>query len=322
MPYRSKQARNQRRAALRASKVRDQYCAQCGESFRPQRATRRFCSTACRMATHRMKLSGRYPKAHQRKIREAKMLREPRRRVESLAGYSVETVSRATAAKIILHYEWLGNIGRSTIFVGLLSPSREVHGVACFGHGPGANVGQIIGEPALCLGRGACVHYAPPNAASFLINNACKLVHRLTGADSFFAYADPAAGEYGGVYQAAGWVYLGQGLDGKKGRSRRVMVLAPGKDSNRPEHWKTTREFRRAGLRMTFDEARAAGWQIAWREAKHVYAINVGRHRKKWRASIKCLPYPVPRPHLKRRPITARPRPQARPQPVPSGSAG
>jgi hypothetical protein len=209
-------------------------------------------------------------------------------------------------------------------FVGLFSPCRELHGVACFGHGPAGNVRKIIGDEkigfdALCLERGACVHYAPPNAASLLINSACKLLHRATGTALFFAYADPMAGEYGAVYQAAGWVYLGQGLDGKKGRERRYFVLAPGGDPNVATNWKTTRVLRRHGRQLKFSDCVRLGdgsragkhrdkWQIAQRAAKHVYAVYVGgksRDRKAWRERLGGLAYPAPRPLLKRKPPPA-----------------
>lgn len=240
--------------------------------------------------------------AHQRIIREALVSQDPRARSDNLRAYSVETISREDALPIILKYEWLGTLGKARIFVGLISPAREIEGVACFGHGPAGDVRQLIGAPALCLERGACVHYAPQNAASFLISAACKLVYRATGVERFFAYGDPMAGEYGAVYQAAGWAYLGQGLDGKKGRKRRFSVLPPGGDPNNAANWKSTRELRRRGRRMSFEDARAQGWQIATREAKHVYATHVGRERKKWRSNLSCPPYPAPRPDLKIKP--------------------
>ena len=243
--------------------------------------------------------------AHQRIIREQMTVERPRQPAMTLQGYSVETVSREDAVPIIMHYEWLRSIGRATMFIGLVSPSREIEGVVCFGYGPAGNIRRLIGAPALCLERGACVHYAPRNAASFLINAACRLIYRAHGVALFFAYADPTAGEYGGVYQAAGWVYLGQGLDGNKGRSRRFMVLPPGLDADCPGNWKTTRELRRGNRHMNFAEARQAGWQIATREAKYVYATNVGRERRRWRAGFQSLPYPAPRPQLKLNGCTA-----------------
>jgi hypothetical protein len=237
--------------------------------------------------------------AHQRLIRERLALEIPREPARSLEGYSVETVARDQALPLIMRYEWLGTLGRTTsLFVGLFSPARELEGVACFGHGPAGGIRNIIGGPALCLERGACVHYAPKNAASFLISHACKLICRLTQTERFFAYADPMAGEYGAVYQAANWAYLGQGLDGGNGRARRYYVLAPGLDRNNHANWKTTRNLRREE-RMTFKQAREAGWEIGTREAKHVYATHVGRDRRKWLTAIGQKPYPAPRPDLK-----------------------
>ena len=240
--------------------------------------------------------------AHQRIIRDSQ---EPRDGPTSLHGYSVETISKGDAIPLILRYEWLGNVGQATMFVGLLSPDRELHGVACFGHGPGGDITDIIG-PSICLTRGACVHYAPKNAASFLIMRACKLISRITGTSVFFAYCDPVAGEYGGVYQACGWAYIGQGLNGKKGREKRFFVLAPGLDRDVPSNWQTTRCLRPGkkedGRWMGWAEARSKDYEISIRPAKHVYAVNVGRDRLSWRENLICPPYPAPQPELKRKP--------------------
>jgi hypothetical protein len=221
-------------------------------------------------------------------------------KADSLAGYTVETIEQHDALPLILQHEWLGNIGKAGIFIGLLSPERELQGVACFGHGPGGMIRQRIGAPALCLERGACTQDAPPNAASFLINHACKLVHRLTGTARFFAYADPNAGEYGAVYQAAGWAYLGQGLYGSATRTHRYAVLPPGADGSDPANWQTTRALRRDSRHLSFAEARAAGWQISSREAKHVYTTCVGRDRKARLLTLVTLPYPKPEKGLAR----------------------
>jgi hypothetical protein len=238
--------------------------------------------------------------AHQRIIRDELLAADPRPISGSLAGYSVETVSRLDAQPIIDRYEWLGTMGNTTIFVALVAPDREIHGVSCFGHGPSGNLTEKLGGKALCLERGACVHYAPRNSASFLISGACRLVGRVTGIKLFYAYADPMAGEYGAVYQAAGWVYLGQGLGGDgKERSARLFVLPPGADASNPANWKTTRELRRPGRwHLSLAQARAEGWQIAKRAAKHVYATNVGRDHMAWRRDF-TRKYPAPQPDLK-----------------------
>jgi hypothetical protein len=245
-------------------------------------------------------LVGKKPEAvaHQRIIRDQHAALDPAEVAASLAGYTVETLDRAIAAPLIRKHEWLGSLGNATIFVGLYSPSRDLHGVAAFGHGPPSDIRALIGSPALCLERGACTHRAPKNAASFLIAGACKLVYRITGTPRFFAYADPGAGEYGAVYQAAGWTYLGQGLRGEgEFRAHRNAVLAPRGDPDDPAQWRNSWELRR-GRRLSFEQALDAGWLIATRPAKHVYATHVGRDRKAWRKAMPALPYPKARPEL------------------------
>jgi hypothetical protein len=57
------------------------------------------------------------------------------------------------------------------------------------------SIRKLLGGPALCLERGACVHWAPKNAASFLISRAVKFLHRTLGVVRFFAYAGCGSGE-------------------------------------------------------------------------------------------------------------------------------
>jgi hypothetical protein len=242
------------------------------------------------------------PVAHQRKLREMFARASDREPMRSLDGCAVETISAHVARPLILQYEWLGDMGRATMFAGLRSPAGELLGVACFGYGPAGGIRDKIGKPAWCLERGACVHWAPPNAASFLIAHACKLVYQTTKVERFFAYCDPMAGEYGAVYQAANWVYLGQGIDKKRIRPHRTYVLPPGGNPDNPAEWKTTRALRR-GQRLNYREAEALGWKIAYakdkaREAKHVYAFNVGPKARAWRKAFPVIPYPKPRPEL------------------------
>jgi hypothetical protein len=238
--------------------------------------------------------------AHQRLIRETEARNAPLPVIASLGGYAVETISKSSAEPVILRYEWLGAIGRATIFVGLVSPTRELHGVACFGYGPAGPIRKLIGDPALCLERGACVHYAPRNAASYLITHACKLVYRLTGTPRFFAYGDPMAGEIWRRLPGGELALPWPGARRQRGPKRRFFVLPPGGDPDNPANWRTTRELRR-GTRLTFAEARAQGWRIATREAKHVYATHVGRGRKTWLKTMPVLRYPAPQPELKRK---------------------
>jgi hypothetical protein len=240
--------------------------------------------------------------AHQRKIAEKQRAENPRPRLTApLSQFKVQTITREVAKPFIEEHEYLGTISNSAYFIGLFSPDRELVGVACFGYGPAdETMRTLLGGPALCLERGACVAHAPENAASYLINHACHLVCRIRGVSRFFAYSDPSAGEYGGVYQACNWLYLGQGINGEKDRQWRTHVLPPGLDPDNPANWKTTRILRsKKYKRLTEAEALERGWQIARCPAKHVYAINVGRGKRTWRKTMVAKPYPAPRPELK-----------------------
>jgi hypothetical protein len=266
----SNRARLRRRQALCANRR----CAQCGVPITCVRTTKRFCTALCRVRRWRGCPS--QLRSHQRYIREQLARSDPRPTATSLAGYTVDFIARDDAVPLIERYEWLSNAGRTTIFVGLFSTQRELQGVVCFGYGPQGRIRELIGSPALCLERGACVHWAPQNAASFLISRAVRLVYRTSGIARFFAYADPEAGEIGAVYRASNWRYLGQGLNGKAGeRRQRFCALPPGADPARPANWLTDRALRRR--RLTFAKARRRGWIVAQRACKHVYTICVGK---------------------------------------------
>jgi hypothetical protein len=148
--------------------------------------------------------------------------RDPRPVMTTLDGCKVERISYAEAKPFILRYEWLKTMpALTTACYGLRDPSGQLVSAVCFGPGPGTASGNLCGpdwrDRAIALLRGACAHWAHPHAASHLIARACKLAAGEFGWRIFFAYADPAAGEVGTIYQACNWLYLGTGV----GRNRR-----------------------------------------------------------------------------------------------------
>jgi hypothetical protein len=165
------------------------------------------------------------PKAWQRIIREAQAALDPRP-VASLEDAIVTEIPYEEAKKIILKYEWLGNMGTTERAFGLYI-GQELAGVVCFGRTAGNNTAKSIAgkkwaEHVVTLSRGACVHWAPPHAASFLISAACRQMTKLAGWKTklgnqrkpsyiVVAYSDPEAGEIGTVYQACNWLYCGKG---------------------------------------------------------------------------------------------------------------
>jgi hypothetical protein len=154
-------------------------------------AARALCSTLRRLG---------YIIAHQFEIGLAQHAAEPQPRLASLKGCVVCQIGRDIACAMIKRFEWLGTVGRARIWFGLHSPDGELLGVAGFGEG--AHDASRCG--ALVLERGCTLPHAPPNAASFLIGRALRAL-RQVGWKRFKAYSDPAAGETGAVYRAAGF---------------------------------------------------------------------------------------------------------------------
>lgn len=155
--------------------------------------------------------------AYQRSLADRIRCGDPRQPLpeETLQSMAVREVSKAQARPIIELYEWLGDLGACTTFYGLWH-GDDLLGVAGFGSGTGPKAHRICDgvDAAQTIGllRGACVHWAPRNAASFLISRACAAAHRDHGWRVFFAYADEEAGEIGEVYQATNWRYIGKNI--------------------------------------------------------------------------------------------------------------
>lgn len=227
------------------------------------------------------------PKAHQREIRERYERDEPRPTIPNLSGCRVEKITSEQAKQVILKYEWLGTMGRAVACYGLRTADGELLGVAVFGWPSAVESRDICGrknrEIAVCLERGACVHFAPPNSASFLIANAVKQAARDHGWRIFYAYADPEAGEIGTVYQACNWLYIGQGVGRTPGRLREDWQLPDGRILS-------SRSLRHR--KMKRPDAIAAGWVPIYRHPKHKYVHFEGTRAER-RKLLAELRYPV-----------------------------
>jgi hypothetical protein len=162
-------------------------------------------------------------KAYQRKIRDKEAQRDPRP-VVGLENATVVEISYEKAKELILKYEWLGSMGTTERSFGLILDG-ELAGVVCFGKTAGTDTAKsVCGEEwaryVVTLCRGACVHWAHPHSASFLISAACRRMASsarttksgrvVLPAYIFVAYSDVDAGEVGTVYQASNWAYCGK----------------------------------------------------------------------------------------------------------------
>ena len=189
-------------------------------------------------------------KAHQRVVRElAALAPEPdeakkRELAKTMDNAVVREIDRETAKAIILKYEWLGNLGAARYFFGLYH-GNYIAGVAAFGDTFGTRVSASVcgsghANKVITLVRGACVHWAHPHAASFLITRACELMV-VRGFNIFLAYGDPQAGEIGTVYQSANWTYCGltqptmkfRRPDGKIFDARHLQLLTRDRSNKR-----------------------------------------------------------------------------------------
>lgn len=217
---------------------------------------------------------------------------DPRPQMTSLDGCSVREVPSRDAGPIIERYEWLGTMGRPVLCVGLFSPDASLLGVACFGWPGSPESRDICGKEnrnlAICLERGACVHWAPPNAASFLISRACDIAAQ-RGWPIVYAYADEDAGEIGNVYQACNWIYLGQGVGRTPGRARNYYRTTDGKILS-------SRSLRHR--KMTHLQAIALGWEVIKQSPKHKY-VWFGGSKSQRRALARACKY-CPKSYPKR----------------------
>ena len=173
-----------------------------------------------------------HSKAHQKHIRDSHanepdlFIEEKRELAASLKNAWVREIDYQAAQEIILKYEWLGNMGTTRHAFGLFF-GDYLAGVTCFGITGGTRTAESVCGPehadtVATLVRGACVHWAHPHSASFLISKSCRLMAE-HGKHVFVAYSDPAAGEVGTVYQASSWLYCGTTAGGTRNQQFRWL---------------------------------------------------------------------------------------------------
>ena len=136
----------------------------------------------------------------------------------SLKNAIVREVNRPTAQKIILEYEWLGDMAITDKFYGIFFEEYcggviciNTNGVAIHGH----TKFEIKQNELSYFARGACPFWTPTGTASKLLSYALKF-ERQRGAKAAIAFVDTDAGEYGTIYQATNWLCIGRGSKSKQ----------------------------------------------------------------------------------------------------------
>lgn len=231
--------------------------------------------------------------SYQRAIREVLAILEPfPNPPSSMAEAYVTAISREQAASIILKYEWLGTMGRPQACYGLwfdVQGAPALAGAICFGLTGGSRASYVCGtaysDQSVALERGACVHWAPRNAASWFVSKAVASAAREHGWKVFYAYSDPAANEIGTIYQACNWLYLGVGPG--HGPTRETWMRPDGITVS-------SRTLRYRNLTST--QAMAQGWtkKVVPARGKYVWFEGSAPFKRRMRRLLVHPPQPYP----------------------------
>jgi hypothetical protein len=232
--------------------------------------------------------------AWQRQLRD-RYAGEPGPAIElDLRSAVVRSVSRETAERVILRYEWLGTLPPARRFYGIFF-GPYVAGVTAVAVGNGtagrAHLGYGVAATELAtLVRGACVHWAPPGTNSKLVSWTVRLLREdVPDAKLVVAYADEEAGEIGTIYQACGWRYVGRTT------TRLDLVSPEGRLMN--QVYLTGWSRRRRGVDITKQRAAllAAGWKMQPASKKHRYVAILDRDDADLASRIAAMELPYPK---------------------------
>jgi hypothetical protein len=249
-------------------------------------------------------------KCHQRLRREAMALlpepdlEEKRRLAADFKNATVKEISFQEAKSVILSNEYLGSIpGGIRFSVGLFF-GPYLAGVECFGATAGSNVaasicGDTYKDRVLTIVRGAMKHWAPKNAGSHLLSNACDLM-AAKGFNIICAFADPAANEVGTLYSAVNFLYTGmtqpteQYMDpsGKVHDARQVSGLARDRKGGGLRYVRTRAEQKQLLLKQ--------GCKFSVGNAKHRFVLFCGSTtlKRRLRKALKWTTSPYPKREL------------------------
>jgi hypothetical protein len=245
-------------------------------------------------------------KAHQRLVRELRaklpdpLLKEKRKLARDFSQARVEQISYDVATNVILRNEYLGSMGSASHCFGLYF-GEYLASVVCFGSTAGTKVAESVcgtdnKDKVTVLVRGATEHWAHKHSASYLIPRACDLM-AAKGKPIIVAYADPAGGEVGTIYQSCNFLYTGM-TNGTE-----VFITPDGKRHNTRQIHGLTRDRRNGKLNYTRTRAEQKqllieqGCTFEKEGGKHRYVFFGGdkRTRKPLRKALKWEVLPHPR---------------------------
>ena len=158
-------------------------------------------------------------KAHQRIIREEREANRADNNMfgdwhtninKALSNTEIKRINYVTARKMIEDYEWIGTmpLPKSCRYIYGIYFDGCLGGVEVFVEPSTRQFNQEYPRKVVQLNRGACAYWTPKNTASYFIARCLKLL-RQEGVVAVIAYCTLEAGEYGTIYQALGFDYVG-----------------------------------------------------------------------------------------------------------------
>ncbi len=125
----------------------------------------------------------------------------------------VRAIPHSIAAQVARDRHYLRSAPASPLLSFGVFAGPGLDGVAIFTPGPLNGYRLLAGaerRDVIALARLWLSDDLPRLGESRVLAVLARLVHRATSAKAILAYSDPAAGHTGGIYRAAGWLYLGQ----------------------------------------------------------------------------------------------------------------
>lgn len=161
--------------------------------------------------------------------------------------------------EFIKKYEWLGTIGYGVRQVFTARHDGKLGAVVMMAE---PNTYQFEKKLECLVQRGAAASWAPKNLNSRLLMFACKWMVNNTSKRIFVGYSDFDAGEYGTIYQACGFDYLGQEYG-----SKLMYVLHNGKKVN-------SRHFTRTSSMKKYAKELGITWHTSWTKENRYQNID------------------------------------------------
>lgn len=159
----------------------------------------------------------------------------------------------------VVRYEWLGNMPlRPTHrfearYKGLLGGVVVLSIPNAFSH----ILGDDYKRKEKLISRGATASWTPKNLASALIMYAIRWMVKNTEFRVFTAYSDPEANEFGTIYQACNFYYLGNKFGSK------ILYFDP---LNEKTGWFSDRTFRKINRVKQYAKECGIQWDNSWND--------------------------------------------------------